>query len=194
MARGMSPKRLAQKMDAWGKEGLNYSIVVGGNAGLELDRARARARAPRRSGRLARTIRVVEPRLKATARRGFIRLGLAAGSKSKRNPVPYASVIVSGLLAWAVRSPSKSTMRRPFRPTGSASCIPWYGRGRAPSPSPPKRSKRLCAGGLLPMPLPDTSFKVSNMPQCPNVIIFVVDEMRADFSRRTHQCCLPKLS
>lgn len=91
---------LAKKFDRWAEAGFDYALVVGARAGLEMDRRDSAARAPRRTGRLAGTIRVIDPRLSSAVKRGFVRVVLAAGSKSKANPVPYASVLQRGLVGY----------------------------------------------------------------------------------------------
>lgn len=81
-------------MAKWAKAGFPIAIVDGLVNGLELDRRESTSRAPRKSGRLAATIRVVKPSATAAARRGFITAALAAGSKSgdRRKAVSYGRV------------------------------------------------------------------------------------------------------
>ena len=98
---------LAKKFDKWNAAGFDYTLVIGARAGLEMDRRESAARAPRRSGRLASTIRVQQPRLAATTKRGFVRVVLAAGSTSKANPVPYASVLQRGLVGYPPKSKTR---------------------------------------------------------------------------------------
>ena len=98
---------LAKKFEKWAASGLDYTLVVGTRAGLEMDRRDSSGRAPRVSGRLAGTIRVVEPRIAAAVKRGFIRVNLVAGSKSKANPVPYASVLQKGLVGYPPKDRTK---------------------------------------------------------------------------------------
>ncbi len=98
---------LARKFDKWGAAGFDYTLVVGARAGLEQDRRDSAARAPRRIGRLAASIRVTQPKLAAAVKRGFVRLGLAAGSMSKANPVAYASVLQKGLVGYPPKDRTK---------------------------------------------------------------------------------------
>ena len=98
---------LAKKFDKWAAAGLDYTLVLGTRAGLEMDRRDSAARAPRRSGRLAGTIRVAEPRVAATVKRGWVRVNLLAGNKSKSNPVPYASVHQQGLVGYPPKDRTK---------------------------------------------------------------------------------------
>ena len=98
---------LARKVDRWAAAGFDYALVVGARAGLEQDRSESAARAPRRVGRLAGTIRVIQPKLATAAKKGFVRLALAAGSKSKANPVPYASVLQKGLVGYPGKASTK---------------------------------------------------------------------------------------
>ena len=98
---------LARKFERWGEAGFDYALVVGARTGLEMDRRDSAARAPRRVGRLAGTIRVNQPRLAAAVKRGFVRLQLVAGSRSKANPVPYASVLQKGLVGYPPKDRTK---------------------------------------------------------------------------------------
>jgi hypothetical protein len=95
-----TPASLARKIEKWNGAGFDYSLVLGARDAMEKDRSESRARAPRRIGRLAGTIRVVQPKLAAAAKRGFVRIVLAAGSKSKANPVAYASVLQKGTVGY----------------------------------------------------------------------------------------------
>lgn len=100
MARGQNPDAFAAKLKKWADAGFNYGAMQGARAALRVDEQESVSRAPKRTGALARTIRVVQPTLAATKRRGFFRLRLSAGSRSKSSRVTYASVHQYGMVGY----------------------------------------------------------------------------------------------
>lgn len=89
-------EQLAKRYDKWYDQGLDYALVEGAQAAMELDRAESIARIHSRSGTLASTVRVTTPSATRTRRKGYFTISLAAGSKSKTKPVAYAGVLQEG--------------------------------------------------------------------------------------------------
>lgn len=100
MATEKSLARLAAKIEKWAKAGFNYDAIACARKTLEVDKNESKARAPKKSGALAGTIRVATPSSTRAAKRGIVRLDLTAGSSSLSNPVIYASVHQRGLVGW----------------------------------------------------------------------------------------------
>ena len=96
MARGVSPEVMASRIEKWAEQGLDYSLVQGAQAAMEMDRAESISRIHSKSGTLASTVRVTTPSATRTRRKGYFTISLAAGSKSKTNPVAYAGVLQEG--------------------------------------------------------------------------------------------------
>ena len=98
MARVLTPRQLAAQIEKWAAVGIDFALVQSAAAALEEDRRESAARAPRRSGRLASTIRVVRPSSTRAGRTGILRLSLTAGSGSSNRGkrVEYASVLQTG--------------------------------------------------------------------------------------------------
>jgi hypothetical protein len=96
MAKGVSPEVMAKRIQKWADKGLDYAMVTKAKDALALDVVESRLRIRSKTGRLAKTVRLTEPSATLTARRGFFRINLAAGSKAKGSPVRYASVLQLG--------------------------------------------------------------------------------------------------
>lgn len=101
MPRPMSAKEAADRLAKWEAVGISIALVDGGMAALEQDARDSRTRAPRVSGRLAATIRVVRPSSRsAAARAGQLVFRLGAGSRTrdrrKGSGVAYARVLQTG--------------------------------------------------------------------------------------------------
>jgi hypothetical protein len=109
MPRTLSPAELANRIRKWAAVGVDVSIVDGVVTGLEVDEKESEARAPRRQGKLAKTIRVIRPSATQAAKKGVIRAALAAGSRSadRRKGVPYASVLQTGKVGYPPASRTK---------------------------------------------------------------------------------------
>lgn len=121
----MSPAKMAEQIRKWREAGFDVAIVDAGIATIEADRNEARSRAPRRSGALAGTIRVIRPSSTAAARRGYVRLALAAGSRAMGNPVRYASVLQTGTVGYPARERTKA---HPISPQGGGATLRVSGR------------------------------------------------------------------
>jgi hypothetical protein len=98
VARVLTPKQFQERVQKWADAGFDYALVETLRMTLEKDRAESAARAPRKRGVLAFTVRVIRPSATTAKRKGIIRVSLAAGSRSgdPRKSVPYASVLQSG--------------------------------------------------------------------------------------------------
>lgn len=92
MARALSPKELADKLAKWEAAGFPLATVTAMKASLEPDAQESRSRIHNRTGKLARTVRVINPSSTVAKRRGAIVGGLSAGGKA----APYAGVIQRG--------------------------------------------------------------------------------------------------
>jgi hypothetical protein len=90
----VSPKQLAKRLEKWAKAGIDVRLVDLTVGALAVDKGESQARAPKREGRLARSVRVVAPSSTRAAKTGVIRATLAAGSRSRDRgrAVPYAAV------------------------------------------------------------------------------------------------------
>jgi hypothetical protein len=95
MPRSLTASEEAARIRKWADVGFDFAAVQGLLASLEQDKADSVSRAPRRSGKLASTIRVVRPSSRAAGRKGYIQGALAAGSRG-RTGVPYARVLQLG--------------------------------------------------------------------------------------------------
>ncbi len=104
----VNPHVAAARIRKWAEAGFSYGQVETMRKALVPDRDESKARAPKVSGRLASTIRVINPSSKASARHGVIRSGISAGSKSRSNPVPYASVLQTGVIGYGFASRAKT--------------------------------------------------------------------------------------
>jgi hypothetical protein len=105
---------LAERIRKWAAIGIDASLVEGITTGLQVDEKESEGRAPRKQGRLVRTIRVVQPSATRAAKRGVIRAGLAAGSRSgdRRLAVAYASVLQTGKVGYP---PGAKTRKHPIQ-------------------------------------------------------------------------------
>lgn len=85
-------------MEKWASVGIDYAVVDGMLKALELDRSESEARAPRKTGKLAKTIKVLRPSAQRAQKTGLIRAAVVAGSRSgdRRKSVSYASVLQTG--------------------------------------------------------------------------------------------------
>ncbi len=92
----MSPSKYARKLEQWAAVGVHYDIIVAARAALEDDRRESVGRVPKKSGRLAGTIRVSEPSAARFKRKGYFAAHLSAGSRAKGDPVKYALVLQTG--------------------------------------------------------------------------------------------------
>lgn len=106
-----TPKQLKRKFAEWSAKGLNFAVVLGLQKGIEPDRAAGVTRAPRKKGRLASTIRVTKPTLRNAVKTGLIKVLLMAGSRSKDNYVPQASVLQNGFIV----SPRETVKGEPVK-------------------------------------------------------------------------------
>jgi hypothetical protein len=100
MPRELTPKQMAEKIQKWARIGWDYRLIRTFITGLETDRYDSRADAPKRRGNLAATIRVITPSSTRSAKYGGPRFSLSAGSTSRSNPVPYASVLQLGTVGY----------------------------------------------------------------------------------------------
>lgn len=97
MPRPLKPEAYAKYLQGWWDAGFNVDAIEAAQATMDReDRPESQARVHSISGSLARTIHVIQPRVKDALRRGEVRVSLAAGSRSRGNFVPYASVIQTG--------------------------------------------------------------------------------------------------
>jgi hypothetical protein len=95
--RPLKPEAYAAYLQGWWDADFNVDAIEAAQATMDReDRPESQARVHSVSGSLARTIHVIQPRVKDALRRGEVRVSLAAGSKSKANGVPYASVVQTG--------------------------------------------------------------------------------------------------
>jgi hypothetical protein len=145
MPRELTPAQAIERIERWRKAGFNVAIVDGALVALGHDRDESRMRAPRRLGRLAATVRIVRPTASRAAKTGEIRLGLGAGSRSKLNPVAYASVLQRGLVGYPGRDKTRAHV---IRPQGSGWLARWRpGRGWAGIEGSGKRVLSFVVGG-----------------------------------------------
>jgi hypothetical protein len=98
-------KSEAAAIRKWAEVGFDYAAVQGLKASLQQDKSESQGRAPKRTGKLAGTIRVVNPSSTAAGRNGFIKGGLAAGSRGLKG-VPQAGVLQRGTV-WGGGAKSK---------------------------------------------------------------------------------------
>jgi len=94
--RALTPAELAGKLDKWEAAGFPRSQTAGALRALEQDLSEAQGRVPKRSGKLAKTLRIINPSMTRAQKKGVLRFGLAAGSRSKTDPVRYARVLQEG--------------------------------------------------------------------------------------------------
>lgn len=87
---------MARRIKNWADKGLDYALVLAAKSALAEDLAAARSRVPVKSGRLRDTIRITEPSAARTARKGFFRVSLAAGSNARGSATPQAQVLQTG--------------------------------------------------------------------------------------------------
>lgn len=115
MARTLTPQEFAARVEKWAAAGFHFAQVQALRAGIEEDRREGVARAPRKSGALARTIRVTNPSASRAAKTGVIRVALTAGSKGKKSPVAYARVLNEGNV-WVGAGTVPRSTRHVIRP------------------------------------------------------------------------------
>lgn len=97
MPRPLSPEAYAAYLQKWWDAGFNVAAIEAAQGTMDReDRPESQARVHSISGSLARTIHVIQPRVKDALRREAVYVSLAAGSKAKANRVPYASVVQTG--------------------------------------------------------------------------------------------------
>jgi len=94
MPRQLSPGNAAARLEKWARAGFDIAVVDGLTATLEADKTASAGRAPRASGRLAATVKIVRPSASSAARKGFIIGRLKAGNRKRADQggVPYARV------------------------------------------------------------------------------------------------------
>ena len=112
----MSAAAMAKHMRRWADVGIDGALVNGGLNALREDRGESRTRAPKKTGRLAETVRVVRPTVARVRRTGVIRMSLAAGSRA-RGPraVAYASVLQTGKVGYPAKEKTVAHTIRPRR-------------------------------------------------------------------------------
>ena len=105
MSAALTPKQYADRVARWRKVGYDYALIVNARLALDDDRRDSTARAPKKTGKLAQTIRVIDPKAGNAARAekygrasaGTVRIELAAGSRARgAAAVPYARVLQTG--------------------------------------------------------------------------------------------------
>jgi hypothetical protein len=98
MARELTPKQAAERLERWAKAGFQVALVDALTTALEADKRESAGRAPRRTGALASTIRVTKPSAARAEKTGVLKASLAAGRRSvdRRKAVPYARVLQTG--------------------------------------------------------------------------------------------------
>lgn len=98
MARELTPKQAADRLEKWAKAGFNVALVDSVTGALEADKQESAGRAPRRTGALAATIRVAKPSASRAAKTGVLKASLIAGRRSvdRRKSVAYARVLQTG--------------------------------------------------------------------------------------------------
>ena len=137
MPRALTPKQAALRILDWARYGFDVGLIDAGIKALEPDKVESQARAPKKSGRLAATIRIAKPTQRAAVKRGFVKLGLVAGSRSRdrRKAVPYARVLQEGEV-WGGGNSKKHPIRAraaayydgSIRTTGRLALAPYYPR------------------------------------------------------------------
>lgn len=138
MPRALSLKETAARLARWAQYGFDVGLIDAGMEALQPDLRESKGRAPRKSGRLEATIRIVKPSARAAAKRGYVKLGLTAGSRSKDRgkAVPYARVHQEGEV-WGGGNSRKHPIRArvglygpdgKFRTTGKLALPPYFPR------------------------------------------------------------------
>jgi len=95
----MTPEAYAAKVEKWAKAGFSFDLVEGTRKALQADASEGRRNAPKKTGALARTIRVTTPSSTRAGKTGIVSLSVVAGSRA----VPYASVLLRRLVGWPGR-------------------------------------------------------------------------------------------
>ena len=147
MPRPLTPAEAAARLKKWADVGIDYALVEGTIRALDVDKRESVARAPRRSGRLASTIRVLKPSSRsAAAKKGQIRAQIKAGSSSSGNRVLYASVLQTGKVGYP---PKDRTARHLIAPQRFMKSAGGYVRmsGRLYVPARDASALRFIAGG-----------------------------------------------
>jgi hypothetical protein len=113
----MSPAAMAKHMRRWADVGIDGALVTSTVEALGDDRRESASRAPKKEGKLARTVRVMRPTPARTKRTGKVRVSLAAGSRSgdRSKAVPYASVLQTGKVGFPGRSKTREHIIRARR-------------------------------------------------------------------------------
>jgi hypothetical protein len=118
VARRMSAAAMAKHLRRWAEVGIDGALVIGAVNALRDDRRDSQARAPKKTGRLAATVRVVRPTVARTKRTGMIRASLAAGSRSGGSrAVAYASVLQTGKVGYPAQEKTRAHRIEPRRGT-----------------------------------------------------------------------------
>ena len=140
----MTPAAYAKNVEKWARSGFSFDMVQGARRALEADASDGRRSAPKKTGALAGTIRVSNPSSSRAGKTGLVSISLLAGSRSKGNPVAYASVLLRGQVGW----PGKpKTSKHDIIAHGKGAQIASFGRRRSSFTEASGKALKFTAGG-----------------------------------------------